>query len=46
MDTIRKASSYAAEGPAETDPSKQVNDNLRLHTPSFAEVKRTREPDS
>lgn len=47
MDTIRKAAPfYAATGPAETDPAKQVNDILRLRTPSFSEVIRTREPNS
>ena len=47
MDTIRiDALPMKRTGPAETDPVKQVNDILRLRTPSFAEAIRTREPNS
>lgn len=38
--------SYATAGPVETSPAEQVNDILRSRTPSFAEVIRTREPNS
>lgn len=44
METIRVLAPYDRAEPTKVSSARQVNDILRLRTPSFAEVIRTREP--